>query len=179
MTIRQAASSFCIQRNLCLGEAIGTNFCFTWGRAEEGIFGKSLAPNRTSITLKGHLESSPLICVSTRMIYNYSHVRRLYLEKLKSRWAFFFYFCSQAAVSLLLLKPLRIWALGGVLGVKKVGRTLPRTREPASGVEKWVSGFPYFLARKKPEIRFSTPEVGLPGRKSTKRTQNAIHITAV
>ena len=32
-------------------------------------------------------------------------------------------------------------ALGGVLGVKKVGRALSRTEELFSGVENWISGF--------------------------------------
>ena len=31
--------------------------------------------------------------------------------------------------------------VGGVLGVKKVGRALSRTGELFSGVEKWIPGF--------------------------------------
>jgi hypothetical protein len=67
--------------------------------------------------------------------------------------------------------------IGGVLDVKrkKVGRALSRTGELFSGVENWVSGFHYLLvARKKPEIQFSSPEAGLCGQKTIKRTQKCV-----
>jgi hypothetical protein len=75
--------------------------------------------------------------------------------------------------------------VGGVLDVKKVGRALSRVGEFFSGVEKWISGFHYRAAyytgisspskiQKKPEIHIPTPEAGLSGQKSIKRTQKYV-----
>ena len=60
----------------------------------------------------------------------------------------------------------------GRSGRKKSGHGTPPDGGTFLGCRKFDFWFP--LARKKPEIRFSTPGAGLPGQKSIKRTQKCV-----